>query len=443
MDLEKLFSTYKVLPPRPAWKAVEQALVELESEGHDEESSPEKEDRLAMVRQFATALVDRGETLSQTLACTAVLGRTAGGEGLGQWVEAGLDAIASCAAFRESSSESVRRIVGTLYERRLDKPEAFGEIGEPATLAPGTVDAWHEWLVNIETALANETVWSPVELDAARAKAWENARERLLDHLEQVARPSKSTPADLVPPTADLLCAVRKVTPATRVAARPESMTLGAWSTLVYLALRDAAPDSEEYCPAWVAFLAGRRLGLPGLKRSALEELASKAAKRHQARSADERTEMEALGICVHALDRLDDGEDKPTEPGPALLIVRPPAHPISASWSVDPTPVAITLTPAQILDLMGPTKMEIVGPGVSDVVIEIPEEGWPAGENKKLDEAISALDGLGRSLDIYHMPASRKAPHHGDGTLPRIVDPGEVASLRRRIVGGDFDTFS
>lgn len=437
MDLEKLFSTYKVLPPRPAWRAVEQALTEMESEGTDEESSSEKEERVAIVRQFASSLVERGETLSQAIACSAVLGRVAGDNEPGTWIETGLDAIAAGANFRDSSSETVRQVIAALYESRLSKPGVFEKIGQPAKLAPDNVEAWRHWLENLTAVLSGEPVWTPTELTEARARAWQQAHARLLGYL-QLSSPPKSAVAALVEPSIDhLLCAAAKMTPASRISIRPESMTLGNWSDLVYFALRDSEPGNPDYCPTWVAFIAGHQLGIPGLEHSLLDSFDARRGEIYSARPADDPQERDALEKCREVLSKLEHTIDyEQLEP---LLILRPQEHSISAQWAGTPTPVAATLTLPQLKQLrhlwLNQQREAVLIHDIRDIVIEIPEGSGPDSEQLQPDAALSLLDDAASYANVYCMYASADAvDKHGYTQYPPVVGPRDLQDLRRQI---------
>ena len=202
MDVQKLFSTYKLLPPSPAWSSVEKAMRELE--GATNLGDEDHLESVDMVRRFAATLRFRHEDLAKAVACSAFLGTAAEDGSFGERAEAGLDAIATSCGFTALTTDNVVAVTSSLYEVWQSSIPPVEEIGLPDTETSGIIAGWRDWIGKLQQTLRPDT-WDPTVVQESSNYAWREMSELLLSYLRD-DKPDTYT----LPGFPYLVCAVRK-----------------------------------------------------------------------------------------------------------------------------------------------------------------------------------------------------------------------------------------
>jgi hypothetical protein len=247
VDFVALSSHSGVIARSPDWAVVEPALQRLRDAGKTGQPYGEQESDLRAVSEFSTVLKTSGEVIARSLACATVLGSF--GQVEADQTLVGLNVIANAFGFPQLGLEAVRTSLSDLMLEMLRRASVTEPLSEvPRFSDSDSVKSWTTWVENSVNLLKTLPLRTSVVPEAQKA-AWDGWFQRLQ---AGAARP---------PNFDDLICAAKRVPPATLLKFDIGAMTLGDWSRAYYSCATEGDKSSEIGPPAWFALSALDRLG--------------------------------------------------------------------------------------------------------------------------------------------------------------------------------------
>jgi hypothetical protein len=252
LNLQSMANELNLIRTTPAWSEVKRGINRLRQAEKDKRRHEKYLTDASHVTEFARMIEEYAEIITLAMICGRVLARARIDDKLLEGIIAVTESYGFGRLDLANKLEILRALKHSITIRFSSVDSNLLTL--PKLERPSTVE-WCDAVKNAFEEIKEKVQLEEPELEKAVENAWNSWRSRL-DGLISSGRQEFGRPE-----LDDLLCFAANRSPSRLLDFDPNSMTVIAWSRVLYWALADVRDDDPMQCPPWMIVPALRALG--------------------------------------------------------------------------------------------------------------------------------------------------------------------------------------